>query len=109
MKKLIIASLILLSGCTDECDLTSSTGQVEMYYCSNVESVPGEMYKVVYEDYYYNLYFDSNVIIEHNGNEYQSVEELMELIELIGPGELFDLGYRMERIIIGEMHWDKNY
>ncbi len=109
MKKLLIAVVILLTGCTEDCELISSAGQLEMYYCSNVESVPGEMYKIVYNEYYYNLHYNSNIIIEYKEEHYSTVDELMDLITLVDPSELFDVGYRMERIVIGEMYWDKNY
>ncbi len=109
MKKLLIAVLFILVGCAEECELIQTYEGIDLLFCEEAEIIPANIINIKEEDQYYNVYYNSRYCVEYEGEMYQTVEEINELIELIGPDTLFEVGYRMEKIEVGGLYWDRNY
>lgn len=108
MKVLLIAIVFLLAGCA-KYEQVSSANESYLYYSKHADFDVPHMIRITEEDMYYNLYFNSRYYVEYEKQVFQTIEEIMELIDLIGPDALYNIGYKMERIEIGAQIWDRNF
>ena len=110
MKALFILTLaILLVGCSNSYELVQQTDDTILYFDSEEVYVPRNVIRITENGTYYNIYYNQCYIIEYDGDEYQTYEEITELISVVGPEEIYELGYRMEKKLIDGILWEKNY
>jgi len=109
MKKMLLLLLVLLVGCTGKYDVVNQYEESYLYYSDKEEYEYREVIRLVDDGVYYNVYFNIRYLVEYDGLLYQSFDEIQELLTLIGPEELYLIGYRMEKIHIGRSMWERNF
>ncbi len=109
MKKMLLLLLVLLVGCTGKYDVVNQYEESYLYYSDKEEYEYREVIRLVEDGVYYNVYFNIRYLVEYDGLLYQSFDEIQELLALIGPEELYLIGYRMEKIHIGRSMWERNF
>jgi hypothetical protein len=111
MKKAFITTIVvlLLAGCAKEYVIINEHNDAFLYYTESEAFEYRETIRIIEDDVYYNVYFNVRYSLEFEGSIYQTFEEIHELIELIGPEELFKIGYRMEKIPVDYTIWERNF
>lgn len=105
----ILTLMILLVGCANSYELVNQTDNAILYFDPEEVYIPREQVKIVEDDMVYNMHYNSCYIVVYEGKEYRTFEEIELLLSILGPEELFELGYKMDRIPLDGYFWEKNY